>query len=92
MKSHTEFHELENLPKLVQDERRKVAGYLRCDREARALREQMDALLAQSGAEVVLVETTLGAFEVRRAVTRDGRRYASVTRVNDGNDAQAAGA
>jgi hypothetical protein len=81
MKSHSEFHELESLPKLVHDERRKVAGYLRCDREARTLREQMDALLALSGAEVVRVDTALGAFEVRRAVTRDGRRYATVTPV-----------
>jgi hypothetical protein len=79
MKPHTDFPELADLPKHVHKERRHVAGQLRCERDARAEREQMDALLALSSAEVVRCETSLGTFEVRRAVTRDGRRYATVT-------------
>jgi hypothetical protein len=88
MKTHTDFAELKDLPTLVHEQRRKIAGQLRITREERDLRERMDALLEQSGVEVVRCDTPLGPFEVRRAVARDGHRYASVTpiKVNPTNE------
>lgn len=83
MKPHTEVPGLDSLPTLVHQQRRLLAGQLRITREERDLREQMDALLAQSGVEVVTCDIPLGPFEVRRAVARDGHRYASVTPIKN---------
>jgi hypothetical protein len=48
------------------------------EREEREIRERIDALMSAAGAEAVSCTLPLGTFEVRRAITRDGRRYASV--------------
>lgn len=79
MKAHTEYTGLEQLPELVHKQRRLVAGRLRIIREEHAINEQIDGMLSDVGIDVVSCETPLGAFEVRRAVARDGTRYASVT-------------
>jgi hypothetical protein len=80
MKAHTDYDGLEQLPDLVHKQRRLVAGKMRIQNEERALNEQIDALLSAAGVEVVRCETSLGPFEVRRAVARTtGMRYASVT-------------
>lgn len=83
MKAHTEFPELTELPTLVHGQRRLLAGQLRITREERDLRERMDALLADAGVEVVTCATPLGPFEIRRAVARDGHRYASVSPIKE---------
>lgn len=83
MKAHTEFPELSELPALVHQQRRLLAGQLRITREERDLREKIDALLGASGVDVVTCATGLGGFEVRRAVARDGHRYASVTPIKE---------
>ena len=79
MKPHTEYQDLSALPTLVHQQRRLVAGQLRITREERAIREQMDGMLERAGTDVVTCDTPLGPFEIRRAVARDGHRYASVT-------------
>jgi hypothetical protein len=79
MRPHTEYPALTDLPKLIHEQRRLVAGRIRIEREERAMREKIDALMVASAIEVVSCEIHLGTFEVRRAVTRDGHRYASVT-------------
>lgn len=86
MKAHTEYPALEGLDKIVHDERRKVAGQLRCLEEGKALRARMDEQLAAAGVEVVTVTIGLGTFEVRRAVSQNGSRYASVTKVSSEGD------
>lgn len=84
MKPHTEYVALSELPELVHKQRRLVAGQLRIDREVRALNEHIDGVLAEAGVDAVTCEIHLGSFEVRRAVTRDGRRYATVTKIEEG--------
>lgn len=79
MNQHTDFPGLTDLPSLVHQQRRLVAGELRIQRERRELQGRIDAVLAASGADVVRCDTPLGPFEVRRAVARDGHRYASVS-------------
>jgi hypothetical protein len=83
MHAHSDYPELSELPALVHQQRRLLAGQIRITREERDLRERMDALLATSGLEVVTCATGLGPFEVRRAVARDGHRYVSVTPIKD---------
>jgi hypothetical protein len=79
VKAHTEYEQLEELPDLVHKQRRLFAGLTRIKCEERALREQIDALLADAGADVVCCETTLGPFEIRRAIALDGHHYASIS-------------
>ncbi len=79
MKAHTEYPALETLAKLVHEQRRKVAGELRINREKHELQGQMDKLLEAAGVDAVTCELPLGTFEVRRAVARNGQRFASVT-------------
>lgn len=79
MKPHTDHEGLKDLPDLIHQERRLVAGRLRIEREERAMRERIDTLMAAAGVDAVACAIHLGTYEVRRAVTRDGRRYASVT-------------
>ena len=85
MKKHSEFTELTELPTMVHQQRRLLAGQLRITREERDIRERMDSLLEQTGVDVVTCDTPLGRFEVRRAVARDGHRYASVTPMKTSN-------
>ena len=81
MKPHADYPALSELPALVHQQRRKLAAYLRTDRELRAANEEIDGLLASAGADAVTCEIPLGNFEVRRAVTRDGRRYATLAKI-----------
>lgn len=81
MKAHTEYPSLEGLDKLVNDERRKVAGEMRCKTEGKELRAKLDAALAAADVDAVTVTIHLGTFEVRRAVSRNGDRYATVTKL-----------
>lgn len=87
MKPHTDVPGLADLTDLVAKERRTVAAELRIKREQHELRERMEQLLETSGVEAVLVSNHLGTFEVRRAVTRTGERYATVTKVKGDGDA-----
>lgn len=84
MNPHTLFPALEELPRLVAKERQSVAVELRVKREQHDLRERMDKLLADAGVDVVSVTNHLGTFELRRAVSRSGERYATVTKVKEG--------
>lgn len=71
---------LSDLPALVHQQRRLLAGQLRITREERDVRTEIDALLETAGLEVTTcVIDSLGTFEVRRAIARDGHRFASVT-------------
>lgn len=78
MTPSTDVPGLDELPALVHQHRRLIAGQIRIEKEIRALNEQIDATLKAANVDAVLCTIALGPFEVRRAVTRDGRRYASV--------------
>jgi hypothetical protein len=79
----TDVPGLEQLPDLVHQHRRLIAGQVRIDKEIRALNERIETHLNAAGTDAVMCTIALGRFEVRRAVTRDGRRYATVTPIKD---------
>jgi hypothetical protein len=83
MTPHTAHPALGELAALVHQQRRLLAGRIRIEREQHELHEKIETLLAIAGVDVVACTIPLGTFEVRRAVTRDGRRYASVTPSTD---------
>lgn len=78
MESSGNYPALAGLEELVHKHRRLVAGELRVIRERKQLEYDIEAHLKNAGVEVVSCRISLGAFEVRRQVTRDGRHYASV--------------
>lgn len=80
IKAHTEYVSLDGLDKLVNEQRRKVAGQLRCTEEDHQLRDQIAAKLKAAGVDAVDVTTHLGTFEVRLARARDFTLYATVTK------------
>lgn len=86
IKAHTAIPGLDGLDKDVHQERRLLAGQLRITQESRDLRARMDAQLAAAGVDVVTVTIHLGTFEVRRAVSQNGSRYATVTKIADRSD------
>jgi hypothetical protein len=69
--------QLEDLPRLVQQQRRLTAGQLRITREEKALRDQMRTLLDAAGVDTV----TCNGFEVRTCPGRDDRPTVRVSPV-----------
>lgn len=87
MNAHTEYPQLEGLDKMVHQERRLIAGQLRIVQESKDLRAKIDEQLAAAGVDAVTVTIGLGTYEVRRAVSQNGSRYATVTPLKDGPNA-----
>jgi hypothetical protein len=73
----TEYPALEDLPGLIQKQRRLTAGQLRISREESALRDEIRRLLDAAGVELV----TVNGYEVRRCHGRDGRDTSRVSPV-----------
>lgn len=76
----TGYPQLEDLPSLVQKQRRLTAGQLRISREESALRDQIRQLLDAAHVELV----TVNGFEVRTCPGRDGRDTVRVSPVRTG--------
>lgn len=86
MQPHTDYPELAGLEELVHQQRRLVAGETRIKEERHALEYEIEALLRRAKTEAVKCRIrfkngTVRTFEVRRAVTQDGRHYAKVAPV-----------
>jgi hypothetical protein len=71
--------QLEDLPRLVQQQRRLTAGQLRITREEKELRDLMRTLLDKAGVELV----TVNGYEVRTCPGRDGRDTVRVNPVRE---------
>ncbi len=82
--SHTDFPSLNSLEELLRKQQQQVARRADADEECRQLNGQIDLLLASAGVDAVECAVTFKSgnrktFEVRRAVSRNGTRYATVT-------------
>jgi hypothetical protein len=73
----TDYPALEDLARLVKNQRRTTAAQIRITNEDKALRDQMRALLDAAGAELV----TVNGYEVWKVTGRDGRPTVRVSPV-----------
>lgn len=79
-KDYSAYPNLEDLPRLVKQQRRLVAGTLRIVREEKELRNgPIYQLLEAAGIDAVICD----GFEIRRKVDQAGERYATVVRIAD---------